>query len=356
MRPMIQEMHCDPAFDPLLILTDMHLLPEFGSTHEEVSQEDFNICRVLMPYTDNRAHDLADFLADLSVKPVFTTKPGLPDLLILFGDRSEVLTAALWATVNAIPIAHIEGGDITGCSDNAMRNAISKLAHIHFVSRADAGDRLVRMGEPSSSISVVGDLHLDPIRYGYIEPWETVHRALNMPRSEKPFIVLFHPDTLSPGEAGRQTLNILSACHQFSNTKVVIYPCSDPGHRQVIEVVENYNKIHEELIVYKNLESPRFLGLLKQAACIIGNSSSGIKEAPMLHTKTVNIGPRQLGRPQSRSIINCPPEVLNIEDAITTALYYHTEYDNLYGDGTAGAQICADLKMIDLTTLKKEGY
>lgn len=336
MRPMLLAMRNDPFFELDLIACDMHFREEHGLTINEITK-DFEPTR-LRP--ESLLIDRSRYISRLASQLAYHFMHKRPDLLVLFGDRGESLAAAMIAVQMSIPIAHIQGGDTSGTTDDIMRDMITKSANLHFVSCYYSGEKVHSMKESDQRIFRVGDLHLDRLR--------NLKRAT---RSDH-VIVLLHPDisdkSITPSEAIRR---VLLGCAE-ENT-IVIYPCNDPGGQQIIDYIKNYPEMHME--IHKNLSGDKFANLLATAKCIVGNSSAGIIEAPFLDTPVINMGKRQHGRTNGNHplITNVDYNSEAIQKAINKPATYIYTPSNVYGNGTGGTQIIKILKHYKTQALLK---
>ena len=259
-----------------------------------------------------------------------------PDGILLLGDRYAILAAALCATVARIPIAHIHGGEASfGSFDNQIRDAITKLAHIHFVAAEPMRQRLLDLGEEPERIHVVGAPGLD-----------NVAAALNMPcKRQNVFVVTYHPPTL--GEPTVATA-LLAALRRFPDYRVMWTGTNnDPGAEDVDAAFRQAG--HEDA----DCSPGEYLDTVRQCAAVIGNSSSGIIEVPSLGVPTVNVGPRQDGRLKGPSVIDCPEDEETIVEAIERALHYDGPYDNPYGGTGASGKIAAILATAEIDMVKR---
>jgi|TARA_R100001530_G_scaffold58750_1_gene42672 UDP-hydrolysing UDP-N-acetyl-D-glucosamine 2-epimerase len=340
MRPMLQAMKEDSFFDLRIIACDQHLMGKFGGTGRDLSK-DFHV-RNVFPQSDGddplgRAINVAHYVEGIASALEYTTA----DLLMLYGDRGETVAGAIAATQMNVPIAHLQGGDKTGTMDDIWRHTISKMARIHFVSCEQSRMRLQTQGE-RNNVYVVGDSHIDPIRI-----WDCDEEGPpNIPSDY--IILLLHPDSLEPKKAREQTYEAVQgaaiAARELSLGVICIYPCSDPGHRGVLRVLEAA-RTWENFQVFPNIPSRRFLPILRDAYCIVGNSSCGIIEAPYVETPAVMVGDRQLGRAYSKESTLFPDtNRFDIAEAIKHAEDKTTGWGMHYGDGYTGDRVIDILK------------
>jgi len=284
-----------------------------------------------------------------------------PDVLVLLGDRYEILAAAEAALIARIPIAHIAGGDTTeGAFDESIRHAVTKMAHLHFVTNQVAWQRVRQLGENPQNIYNVGSPGLDHIKRGRLLTREELASELDLEFLKRNLLITFHPATLDREQATDQFQTLLEALDSLGPELGLFFtkPNSDPGGRALIQMVDQFVAGHANARSYTSL-GRFYLSLMAVVDGVVGNSSSGLYEAPSLKKPTVNIGDRQKGRLQAASVINAPVEKLAIQRAIAEAFVKDcTDVVNPYGDGDAARRIHEILKQIpdyhDL--LKKHFY
>lgn len=323
-----------------VIATDQHLMDKFGYTLHEISQEVDWIIR-LGDYSgaaESRMHAMGSLLESLPQ----TLKHFEPDILLLIGDRTESLIAAIVAHNMRICIAHVQGGDVTGGVDDAQRHAITKLSHIHFVSTISEKTRLGGMGEVRDRIIISGDPHIDRIVAGHIETEGRAREELGL-RPDEPFVlVIHHSNTLHSQETRGEMESIMEAIKDVGIRPIYIYPSSDQGHDDIISMLPPKQSCY-------NLESSIFLALLKATKAIVGNSSAGIIEAPCFGTWTINVGDRQNGRMIGPSILNAVPKKTVIERFIRESLLNERQPPSkIYGEGNCHEIITKTLTEIEI--------
>ncbi len=342
---LMRELERNPRYELQVAVTGMHLSPEFGLTADVIESDGFPIAV--------RVETLLS--SDTAVGVVKATGLGVlgfadalhnlkPDLLVVLGDRFEIFAAAQAALFLRIPIAHIGGGDVTaGAFDEAMRHSISKLSHLHFVTNADAAARLARMGENPKRIINVGSPGLDHLLHRGFPDRATLEAELDFRFRERNFLVTFHPVTLDAIPSQVQLEALLAALDRFGDDTGVLItlPNADTEGRGLIERLRQYGEGKPAVKVFTSLGQRRYLGALAQVDVVLGNSSSGLYEAPSLRTPTVNIGCRQEGRLRAASVFDCAPRADDIHQAITVALAFGRQaVANLYQRGD-----CAKLMM-----------
>ena len=354
MKPMLRLMRSDPDIALQLVVTDQHLSDKFGRTVREVREEFEIAAEVDMRQADASPESRACALG-VCLKGMAHALANLrPEICVLYGDRGEVLSTAVAATTMNIPIAHLQGGDVSGSVDDVMRHAVTKLAHLHFASTEASAERIRRMGEEAWRVYVVGDNHIDSIvAEEYCSPQEVADElALDL---DKPVVVVVqHPETTAPEAAYEQMVETLAAVRDFGHQTVVIHPCSDAGYDGIIRAI-NEIALPPQFRVRVNLDAPYFWGLLATASILVGNSSAGLIETPSFHLPAVNIGRRQIGRLCAENVLHVDHDRRAIGNAIATALsasfrQLAARCKQPFGDGRAGQRVYETLRDIPLDT------
>jgi UDP-N-acetylglucosamine 2-epimerase (non-hydrolysing) len=358
---LMKDIQDDPELQLQLIVSGMHLSPEFGLTWEQIEKDGFTI--------DEKIEILLS-----SDSPVGTAKSmGLgvlgfsdalsrlkPDVMVILGDRFEALAAAQTAMILRIPVVHLHGGEITeGAYDDAIRHAITKLSYLHGTSTEEYRKRVIQLGEDPSRVENIGAVGLDHLKRGTFMDVDELAQSLKFPLKQPYFLVTYHPVTLSNEEPAKSFMALLDALDEFSDHQVILtYPNADDGGRQIIPLLEEYARKHaDRVIAIPSLGQVRYLSAVKHAAAVIGNSSSGIIEVPAFDVPTVNIGERQKGRLAAKSVLNCSAEKANIVDTIQKAISrsYKTADEfihNPYGQGNASARVINMIKSMQFVPSK----
>jgi len=339
-----------------------HLSPEFGSTVDEIIADGFEVHhRVECLLSSDTAQGMAKTigLATLSLSDLFASEN--PDLLLLIADRYEMLAPASVALAHGIPIAHIEGGEVSeGAIDHAVRQALTAMSHIHFVPTATARKRLLAAGEEPWRIHQVGAPSIDHLIAGRSVPDEQVRSSLELDPNQAPIVVGWHPTTLDESVAS-ETDPFFAALEEVDVPLIFCFPNADAGSRVIRERANQYCQRHPLATMHVNLPHHLYWGLLSCARAIIGNSSSGIMEAPALALPCLNVGRRQQGRERSRCIVDVPAEKNAILSGIEIVCDsgFRSSLSGMthaYGDGRAGervAAILADLPPKEILLLKR---
>jgi UDP-hydrolysing UDP-N-acetyl-D-glucosamine 2-epimerase len=274
-----------------------------------------------------------------------------PDIILLLGDRAEMLAGAIVGVYLSIPVAHIHGGERTSTVDEMARHAISKLSHIHFVATEDARNRLLQMGEDKRRIFISGAPGLSSILRERLYSAKEITAKYRLDFKRPFFLVLQHPVTAEVEDSARQMQETLEAIRELGHQAVVIYPNADAGGRQMVRVIKRYRKF-PFIRIYKSLPRKDYLSLLRAATALIGNSSSGIIEAPAFKLAAVNIGSRQDGRERAANLIDVGYDKEQISSAIRKIIR-NKDFKNtvkrcksVYGDGKAAGKITRVLSKI----------
>lgn len=353
----------DKSFELQIVATAMHLSPEFGMTINEIEKDGFRInekIEMLLSADTDTAIVKAMGLAMITASEVF--KRLKPDLLIILGDRFEMMALATSAYLMNIPIAHIAGGETTeGVFDEGIRHSITKMSSLHFASAEIYKKRIIQLGENPKTVFNVGAIGLDNIKNVKLFSRKELEADLELSFEGKAALVTFHPVTLEKETPQKQFSKVLNALEKFPDLKLIFtMPNSDTGGREIIEMVKKITSIRSNAYAFTNLGQKRYLSVLNQVDLVIGNSSSGIVEVPFMGIPTINIGDRQKGRIMNESIINTTCETSTIAVAIKKALSKKRnsgKTKNPYGNGTAAMQILQTIrKNINNISTKKKFY
>lgn len=347
----------DDALELQLVVTGMHLSPEFGLTYQLIEQDGFVIReRVEMLLSSDTPAGITKSVGLGTIGFADAFQRLRPDIIVLLGDRFEILAAAQAALFARIPVAHIHGGEVTeGAVDEAIRHMITKMACVHFVAAAEYRRRVVQMGEAPARVFNVGALGIDNIHRLTLLSREELQQSLHFTLRPTSFLVTYHPVTLDACGPEQAITALLQALDCFPEASVVFtMPNADTDGRRIMRRIQDYvGKNPHRAVSFASLGQLRYLSAMRQADVIIGNSSSGIIEAPAMGKPTVNIGRRQAGRLRAPSVIDCPETAEDIAAAIRQALSedFRQSLDHMippYGGGNAAGKIVPVLKSIDL--------
>lgn len=355
---------CSPILKALASLTDVsvhliaagaHLSPENGYTIREIEADGFTIDdRVETLLSSDTPQGIAKSigLGTIGLAEIFSRR--LPDIILIVGDRLELLSVVSAALPFRIPAAHVSGGDFTGGAiDNQVRNAISKLSSIHFVAMQEHANRLMQMGEEPWRIHVTGDPALDRITEMNFLSHGQLQDRLDSPLHPPVLVITFHPTTLGEGPVSHEIDALLAALAEVDVTPIFTAPNADMDRNVIIERIQAFVARRTSARFFESLGQTTFYSLLRVADAVVGNSSSGLWEAPSFELPAVNIGERQAGRVKATNVIDAEPDATSILAAIRLALTPAFReslrgIENPYGDGTASLRIARILKEVDI--------
>jgi UDP-hydrolysing UDP-N-acetyl-D-glucosamine 2-epimerase len=356
----LKELHASTVFDLQLIVTGMHLSTEFGMTVRQIEADGLPVIRrVEMLLASDSAGAVAKSMALGLIGFSDAIEALQPELIVVLGDRFEILAVAQAALLHNVPLVHIGGGDTTeGAIDESIRHAITKMAHLHLVTNADAACRVEQMGEDPARVQIVGNPGLDHLLRTPMLDKEALEQALGHQLGIRNLLVTFHPVTLEPGEARQQQQAMLAALDQLPERPSLWFtrPNADAGGRELANDLDLWAANRPQAHVFTSLGQQRYLSLMKHADAVVGNSSSGLCEAPSFGIPTVNIGDRQRGRLAATSVIHCAPTTQSIHAALREAMHMDCSGTiNPYGDGQSTARILSALQNFkaDRDVLKK---
>lgn len=294
-----------------IIATNMHLSPKFGNTYQEIEKDGFTVdCKI--PIIDDNDKDDAV----TTVKSMAKALAGFadaynelkPDLVVVLGDRYEILAAATAALIERIPIAHIHGGEITeGAYDDAIRHSITKMSHLHFASTEAYRKRIIQLGEQPDHVFYTGALGVENIKRLHLMNKAEIEKEIGFEIDCNTILVTYHPVTLGNRTAKDDIDDFISALEERKDLRIIFtMPNSDTGSQFIVEAVNGFvERNHGRAKAFKSLGVVRYLSVMKQVAAVVGNSSSGIVEVPSFGIPTLNIGDRQKGRTAGESVIHC---------------------------------------------------
>lgn len=342
-RPILRLIQNREDLDYSLVVTNMHLLPAYGSSYKEIENEGFHIdhkIRMAIEGGDHIAHAKSLGVCLEALPDILENEK--PDWVVLAGDRGEQLMGAIAASYCYIPVAHIQAGELSGNIDGMTRHSIGKLVHMHFAANEDAAQRLIKLGEEPFRVFNVGAPQVDEMVAAQYTPLPELEDRFSVDLSGGFLLAVMHPVTEEMSKAGDQAKIFVEALNSFNLPKIVILPNNDAGSLSVKNaILENRKGIYH---LFANLKREDYLGFLKEALCIVGNSSSGLLEAPTFKTPSVNIGRRQDMRFRGKNVIDVPFDTEEIKKAIFKATSqefkeYLTDCENPYGDGHSSERI-----------------
>lgn len=347
----LHDLRADAGVQLQLVATGMHLAPEHGLTVQQIEADGFTVDRrVEMLLAGNTPGAVAKSVG-LGVIGMSDALEALrPDVVVVLGDRFEILAVAQACLLHKVPLAHIAGGDVTeGAIDESIRHAITKMAQVHFVTHETAAQRVRQMGEDPRRVHVVGSPGLDHLRRGALLDRAALERELGAPLGLRNLLVTFHPVTLAADDGLSEFDALLGALDDVRDDTTVWFtrPNADAGGHAMSARLDAWAALRPRVRVHTSLGQQRYLSLMAQVDAVVGNSSSGLYEAPSLGVATVNIGDRQRGRLAATSVLHCVPVRAAIAAAIERACTLDCRNTlNPYGDGRSAGRIVAALRAL----------
>jgi GDP/UDP-N,N'-diacetylbacillosamine 2-epimerase (hydrolysing) len=347
-----------------LCVTGMHLSPEFGLTYKEIEKDGYSIdSRVEMLLSSDTASGVTKSMGLGLISFADEFERLKPDLILILGDRYEIMCVAMAATIARIPIAHLHGGEATeGLIDEPIRHSVTKMSHLHFVAAEEYRKRVIQLGENPERVFRVGGLGIDNFLKLDLLSKQKLENSLDFELGTKSMLVTFHPVTLESNTSGEQMRELLNALSEFKDHKIVFtMPNADTDGREIFKLIESFCKDNHNCRAFTSLGQLRYLSCLKYVGLVVGNSSSGLLEVPSFNIPTVNIGDRQKGRLKAASVIDCNPEERQITASINKAISAEFKNScklvkNPYGEGGASKIILQRLEEIDCTNLLKKKF
>jgi UDP-2,4-diacetamido-2,4,6-trideoxy-beta-L-idose 2-epimerase len=350
---LMQDIAVDPDLHLQIIAGAMHLSPEFGLTWKEITDDGFSIdAKVEMLLSSDTPVGVAKSIGLGTIGFADALERLDPDILIVLGDRFEALSIVQAALIMRIPIAHIHGGEITqGAYDDAIRHAITKMSNLHFVASEPYARRVIQMGTLPERVFNVGAVGLDHLRRGELLDQATLEDELKFKLGTNCVLVTYHPVTMGDEDPVATTSAILAALDAFQDYKVILtFPNADNGGRAIIPLLKAYAEQNpNRVLALPSLGFRRYKAVLSKVSAVIGNSSSGLIEAPSFSVPTVNVGLRQIGRLAGPSVLHCSTDQEHIRKSISQALSPAGQAiaraaHNPYGRGNASGRIIEAIK------------
>ncbi|EDM69061.1 UDP-N-acetylglucosamine 2-epimerase (N-acetylmannosamine-forming) [Moritella sp. PE36] len=358
---LLKDIQADPEFVLQLLVSGMHLSPEFGHTYQQIEQDGFVIDeKIEILLSSDSAVGVAKSMG-LGVLGFADALSRLqPDVLVILGDRFEALAAAQTAMILRIPVVHLHGGELTeGAYDDAIRHAITKLSYLHCTSTEEYRQRVIQLGEEPERVKNVGAIGLDHLQRANFMSVPELSESLNFTLNKPFFVVTYHPVTLGDEAPKASFESLLRALDEYPDYQIIItYPNADDGGRRLIPILEEYARKNPiRVLAIPSLGQVRYLSSVMHAAAVIGNSSSGIIEVPAFDVPTVNIGSRQKGRLAAKSVLNVESNQQSISDAILVAVnrtYKQVDEKifNPYGQGDSSSKVMEMIKSLTFNPRK----
>ncbi len=367
LKPIIAKLNKVKEFDVRIVATGAHLSPEFGLTYQEIEKDGFKIdekIEILLSSDTPSSISKSMGLAMISFADYFEKLN--PDLLIVLGDRYETLAVATTAMNQRIPIAHLYGGETTeGAIDESIRHAITKISYLHFTSTDEYRKRVIQLGEHPDRVYNVGAIGIENIINEKLLSKDELENELKIDLTKPYAMVTFHPVTLENNSSKKQIESLIDACKSFKNINFIFTKANADAQGRIInQLIDEYSLIVDNINAFNSLGMVKYLSAIKYCSMVIGNSSSGLLEAPSFGIPTINIGDRQKGRLQASSVINCEPIQDEIKRAIEKAstdsfVKAAIETVNPYGSGNTSDKVIEVVKNYVLNekfNLKKKFY
>ena len=362
---LMKEIHNDPDLGLQIVVTGMHLSPDFGLTYRQIEKDGFKIDKKIEMLLSSDTPVGISKSMGLGIIGFSETYFDLkPHIVVLLGDRFEILSAAAAAMIARIPIAHLHGGEITeGAFDEGIRHSITKMSHLHFTATEEYRRRVIQLGEKPARVFNVGGLGIDNIKKLKLLSQSEFEDSIDFKLSQKNLMITFHPVTLEHSTAEEQFQNILDAMYELQDTRLIFTkPNADTESRVITKMIDEYVLTNKhKAVAFVSLGQLRYLSAMQFVDGVVGNSSSGLAEAPTFKIGTINIGDRQRGRIKAKSVIDCEPT----KDSILAAIrkLYSREFKakledvkNPYGEGGTAERIKKALKDKELSGILKKRF
>lgn len=359
---LMKEILSDNELQLQIIATGMHLSPEFGLTYRMIEEDGFSInAKIEMLLSSDTSVGIAKSIGLGVIGFADALERLQPDIMVVLGDRYEILSAAQAALVARIPVAHIHGGETTeGAIDESIRHAITKMSQLHFVAAEPYRTRVIQLGEHPDTVFNVGALGIENIKRLQLLEKSQLEQSINFELGTTCFLVTYHPATLGATSPQVAMQALLEALDHFPDARIIFTkPNSDTDGRVLNQMIDEYAQHNKKRVaVFTSMGQLRYLSALQFVDAVIGNSSSGIIEAPACNTPTVNIGDRQSGRLKADSIVDCLETTESIISAINTALSssFRDKVNlgvSLYGYGESASHIKGQLKQSNPSSTKR---
>ena len=349
-------------FDLKLITTGNHYSKKYGSTYKNIKKDGFKIYKsIKIDFLKDNLDSLIKNISFISIKFNEIIKKKKPDLIILLGDRYEILPIAIVAMFNGIPICHLNGGEHTlNAFDDYIRNCISKLSYFHFPSHKKYKKNIIQMGENPNRVFMLGGLSEDQVKNFELISKKKIQQDLKCDLSKKNILITYHPETVDTKNNKKNLENLLKVLIKLNNVNLFFtYPNSDPESVYIIDKLNQFKKNNKNcsIFIFKTLGRSRYLSLMKYSDLVIGNSSSGVLEAPLMNKISVNIGKRQEGRIKLPSVIDCEPSYFKINRLVRSIMNGKYKIDNKYSFSKSPAKaIVEKLKKIEIPKNIKKSF
>lgn len=361
---LMKAIEADKDLELQIIVTGMHLSPEFGLTYKEIEKEFRITKKIEMLLSSDTSIGISKSMGLAQIGFAEAYEELKPDIVVVLGDRYEIFSAVSAAMIARIPIAHLHGGETTeGAFDEAIRHSITKMSHLHFTATEAYKNRVIQLGEHPSRVFNVGGMGIENIKRLKLLTKEEFEQSIDFRLNKKNILVTFHPVTLESSTAKEQLQALLDAVDELQETHIIFTKAnSDTDGRIINQMIDEYvAKNSHKAVGFTSLGQLRYLSALQFVDAMVGNSSSGLAEAPSFKIGTISIGDRQKGRIKAGSVIDCEPNKESIKQAFEKL--YAKEFQeslkqviNLYGDGCASEKIISEIKKVDLNNILKKSF
>lgn len=351
LKPLIDKIKADDSFELQLLVTGAHLSPEFGLTFNQIQADDYNcVEKVEMLLSSDTAIGVVKSMGLGMIGYADTFERLKPDLLIILGDRYEMLAVACAALIFKIPIAHIHGGELTeGAYDDAIRHAITKMSNFHFTATEEYRKRVIQLGEQPENVHNVGAIGLDNIKSLPLLNRKELEEQLGVHFLKYNYLITFHPETLGTESVDKQFLELLDVLDQQEESFFIFTKSNaDTSGRIINKMIDEYVSTHpDNAVAFTSMGQLSYLSAMKHCTAVVGNSSSGIIEAPSFHKPVINIGDRQKGRIQGSYTFNVVAKLDEILEAFSKVkdVVVNSAIISPYGDGKTSQRIIDVLKL-----------
>lgn len=361
---LMKEIEADKGLQLQLIVTGMHLSPEFGLTYKEIEKEFKIDKKIEMLLSSDTPIGISKSMGLAQISFAESYEELKPDIVVILGDRYEIFSATSAAMIAKIPIAHLHGGETTeGAFDESIRHSITKMSHLHFTATEEYRNRVIQLGEHPSRVSNIGGLGIENIKRLKLLTKDEFEKSIEFKLNKKNILVTFHPVTLENSTAKEQFKKLVDAIDELEDTNIIFTKAnSDTDGRVINKMIDEYViKNSHKSIGFTSLGQLRYLSALQFVDAVVGNSSSGLAEAPSFKIGTINIGDRQKGRIKGDSVIDCFPNKKSIKEAFDKL--YSIKFQNIlsntynpYGDGCASQKIIEILKNVNFDNILKKSF